>query len=195
MIKRICVFLYLYNQYHILSIQFRIYDNSGLYITQGFTYSLCHRQYEHTNGSVSLAIYDDRVEIVNPGKFPPQLTVESIRMSHESYPYNKKIAQVLYLTKNLEKWGTGANRMIELCKEQGVPEPEWKVENGTVTVIFKRLSLNQDSEGTSEKLHRNFIESLQKKDREIAKIVINNPNTTQNEMASALKISARAVAK
>jgi len=131
---------------------------------------------------------------VNPGKFPPQLTVESIRMSHESYPYNKKIAQVLYLTKNLEKWGTGANRIIELCKEQGVPEPEWKVENGTVTVIFKGLSLNQDSEGTSEKLQRNFIESLQKKDREIAKIVINNPDTTQNEMASALKISARAVA-
>lgn len=108
-------------------------------LREALTNALCHRQYERTDGSISLAIYDDRVVIVNPGNFPPQLTIDSIRMRHESYPYNKKIAQVLYLTKNLEKWGTGANRMIDLCREQGVPEPEWKVENGTVTIIFRRL--------------------------------------------------------
>lgn len=57
-------------------------------------------------------------------------------MSHN--PRNKKIAQVLYLTKNLEKWGTGANRMIELCHEQHLPEPEWQCDNGTVCVTFRR---------------------------------------------------------
>ena len=70
-------------------------------LREALTNALCHRQYERSNGSVSLAVYDDRVEIVNPGNFPPQLTTDSIRMTHESYPYNKKIAQVLYLTKNL----------------------------------------------------------------------------------------------
>ena len=54
--------------------------------------ALCHRQYERTNGTVSLAIYDDRVEIVNPGYFPTQLTSETIKLEHESYPYNKLIA-------------------------------------------------------------------------------------------------------
>ena len=107
-------------------------------LREALTNALCHRQYERTDGSVSLAIYDDRVEIVNPGKFPPQLNAENIKQPHESYPHNKSIAQVLYLTTFLEKWGTGAKRMVELCREQGVAEPEWVVQNGTVTIIFKR---------------------------------------------------------
>lgn len=107
-------------------------------LREALTNALCHRQYERTDGSVSLAIYDDRVEIINPGKFPPQITTDSIKKRHESYPRNKKIAQVLYLTKNLEKWGTGANRMIELCHEQHLPEPEWQCDNGTVCVTFRR---------------------------------------------------------
>ncbi|MDO4497798.1 MAG: ATP-binding protein, partial [Bacteroidales bacterium] len=86
-------------------------------LREALTNALCHRQYERTNGSVSLAIYDDRVEIVNPGKFPPQLNADNIKQPHESYPYNKLIAQVLYLTTFLEKWGSGAKRMIELCRE------------------------------------------------------------------------------
>lgn len=119
-------------------------------LREALTNALCHRQYERTNGSVSLAIYDDRVEIVNPGKFPPQLTTDSIRLTHESYPYNKKIAQVLYLTKNLEKWGTGTNRIIDLCRKQGVPEPEWKIANGTVTIIFKRPQVSSTNVSTDD---------------------------------------------
>ena len=174
-------------------------------LREALTNALCHRQYERTNGSVSLAIYDDRVELVNPGTFPPQLTEESIRSNHESYPYNKRIAQVLYLTKNLEKWGTGANRMIDLCREQGVPEPEWKVGNGTVSIIFKRPFVTLANEESSVDSHRNFIETsqkkckkfietLQKKDREIAELVITNSEITQNEMAKVLGITTRAVA-
>lgn len=100
--------------------------------------ALCHRQYEHTNGSVSLGIYDDRIEIVNPGKFPPQISAENIKLPHESYPYNKSIAQVLYLTTFLERWGSGVGRMIDSCKKQNVPEPEWAAANGTVSIIFRR---------------------------------------------------------
>lgn len=174
-------------------------------LREALTNALCHRQYERTSASVSLAIYDDRVEIVNPGKFPPQLTADTIRMSHESYPYNKKIAQVLYLTKNLEKWGTGANRMIELCREQGVAEPEWTTGNGTVTITFKRPSVGISSEQTTQNLHRNytetlqklyrnFTEALQKKDRDIAELVINNPEVTQTEMAATLDLSRQTIA-
>lgn len=174
-------------------------------LREALTNALCHRQYERTSASVSLAIYDDRVEIVNPGKFPPQLTTDTIRMSHESYPYNKKIAQVLYLTKNLEKWGTGANRMIELCREQGVAEPEWTIGNGTVTITFKRPSVGISSEETSNELHKNFIKTseetlqmfianLQKKEREIAELVAEKPDITQHEMSVKLNITPRAVA-
>ena len=100
--------------------------------------ALCHRQYERTNGSVSLAIYDDRLEIVNPGKFPPEISPENIKQPHESYPYNKKLAQFLYLCNYLEKWGSGAQRIIDLCNKQGMPEPKWIANNSTITIVFQR---------------------------------------------------------
>lgn len=39
-------------------------------IREGIINSLCHRQFRTPGGSVGIAIYDDRVEIENPGTFP-----------------------------------------------------------------------------------------------------------------------------
>ena len=45
---------------------------------------------------VGIAIYDDRIEIENPGILLPQITPENIVHPHISYPYNTLIANVLY---------------------------------------------------------------------------------------------------
>lgn len=121
-------------------------------LREALTNALCHRQYERTNGSVSIGIYDDRVEIVNPGNFPPQITADNIRQKHDSYPYNKKIARVLYLSTFLEQWGSGAKRMIDLCREQNVAEPEWIAENGSVKIVFRRSSLGTEENELNENL-------------------------------------------
>lgn len=102
--------------------------------------SLCHRQWEKYNLTNSIAIYDDRIEIANPGVFPPQITPETIRDPHESYPYNPKIAEVLYRSTWLENWGTGAKRIIEACREYGLEDPIWRWDGGFVYVTFKRPS-------------------------------------------------------
>ena len=89
--------------------------------------SLCHRQWEKYNLLNSIAIYDDRVEIGNPGIFPSQITPENIKEPHDSYPYNVKMAEALYRSMWLENWGSGAKRIIEACQEQGVEEPHMAV--------------------------------------------------------------------
>ena len=88
----------------------------------------------------SIAIYDDRIEIANPGIFPPQISPESIKEPHESYPYNLKIAEALYKSTYLESWGSGAKRIMDACREQGVEEPTWRWDGGFVIVTFKRPS-------------------------------------------------------
>lgn len=100
--------------------------------------SLCHRQWEKHNLTGSIAIYDDRIEIANPGIFPPQISPESIKEPHESYPYNLKIAEALYKSTYLESWGSGAKRIMDACREQGVDEPTWRWDGGFVIVTFKR---------------------------------------------------------
>ncbi len=114
--------------------------------------SLCHRQWEKYNLTNSIAIYDDRIEIANPGIFPPQITPESIKEPHESYPYNLKIAEALYKSTYLESWGSGAKRIMDACREQGVEEPVWRWDGGFVIVTFKRPTVEVSDDPSKTKV-------------------------------------------
>lgn len=100
--------------------------------------ALCHRQYEKYNLTIGIAIYDDRIEIESPGILPPQLTTESIKQPHISYPYNPIIADVLFKTTFLENLGAGAGRIMDACKAQNVEIPTWSAQGGVIIVSFKR---------------------------------------------------------
>ena len=99
--------------------------------------SLCHRSYHHPGSSVSIAIYDDRVEVTNTGTFPADLPVERLVQEHDSKPQNPIIANVLYKSKILESWGRGIGTMVDECKRVGLPAPEFKTDGNFVTVVFK----------------------------------------------------------
>ena len=99
--------------------------------------SLCHRSYHYPGSSVSIAIYDDRVEITNTGTFPADLPVERLMQEHDSKPQNPIIANVLYKSKILESWGRGIGTMVDECKRVGLPAPEFKTDGYFVTVVFR----------------------------------------------------------
>lgn len=100
--------------------------------------ALCHRHWEVYNAFVGIAIYDDRIEILNPGALPHGMTPENIKKPHGSFPYNPIIANVLFKTTFLESWGSGIHRMVDACLTQGLPCPIWSVDKGMVTVTFQR---------------------------------------------------------
>lgn len=111
-------------------------------LREALTNALCHRQLDSPSGSVGIAIYDDRVEIENAGHLPNELTVETIKQPHRSYPRNPIIANALYMTAYLESWGTGVSRMIDACKTAGVPEPKYSTDGLFVWITFKRPNLD-----------------------------------------------------
>ena len=118
--------------------------------------ALCHRQYEKYNLTIGIAIYDDRIEIESPGILVPPLTPQSIKQQHISYPYNPIIADALFRTTFLESWGSGVGRIVEACRKQNVPEPEWSINGGFVCVTFKRPAIVTDNKpSTSQVGHEN----------------------------------------
>lgn len=149
--------------------------------------ALCHREYDNPRASVSLAIYYDRIEIVNPGHFPAQLTPENIKLQHDSFPFNLKIAQVLYQTTYLESWGSGVRRMVKLCEAQHVAEPEYRLGNNTVTVIFRR---NRDSQNDSQ---NDSQKSLNERQRKIVELMRGNRQITVAKIAKTLSLSAATI--
>ncbi len=98
--------------------------------------AFCHRDYTISGGAVSLAIYDDRLEIWSDGTLPFNLKPEDLKRDHASRPRNPIIAQVFYLRGMIERWGRGTQKIVELCVKAGHPEPEFGEQAGSVWVCF-----------------------------------------------------------
>ncbi|MBC7196610.1 MAG: putative DNA binding domain-containing protein, partial [Deferribacterales bacterium] len=58
--------------------------------------ALIHKDYSST-AEIQIKIFDDKIWIWNPGKLPPQLTIEDLKKEHSSYPRNPLIANAFYL--------------------------------------------------------------------------------------------------
>jgi ATP-dependent DNA helicase RecG len=54
--------------------------------------AIIHKDYSST--FTFLHVYDDRLELWNPGPLPEELTIEKLKRSHSSYPRNVNIANV-----------------------------------------------------------------------------------------------------
>jgi hypothetical protein len=98
---------------------------------------IAHRDY-YSNASVEVRLFADRLEIWNPGKLPGNLTIDDLRNDHPSVPNNPLIAESLYLTRYIEKAGSGTQRMIELCLEAGLPEPQFEQRSGSFVITLWR---------------------------------------------------------
>jgi len=99
--------------------------------------AIAHRDY-HSNASVEVRLFADRLEIWNPGTLPGTLTFDALRDDHPSVPNNPLIAESLYLTRYIERVGSGTQTMIALCREAGLPEPQFEQRSGSfVTTLWR----------------------------------------------------------
>ena len=100
--------------------------------------ALVHRLYVKRGSSVSLAIYDDRVEIINSGMFPSNITMAELRAGNKSEPRNPTIARVMYSRKTVETWGRGIKLILDECAKANLPEPQIVADGGYTKAVFMR---------------------------------------------------------
>ena len=99
--------------------------------------ALVHRDYTSV-GRIQIRIYDDRLVISNPGGLPETLTVSDLFKEHNSFPRNPAIAQTIYYTRLIEKWGTGTIRMRNACRAEGSPDPEFEARPNEFVVTLRK---------------------------------------------------------
>jgi len=96
--------------------------------------AIVHRDFE-VPSSCYVSIYDDRIEIKNPGLTPAGLTLSDLKKeSHPSLPRNKILAKMAYLAGYIEQYGTGTTKIIRLCREYGLKDPLFSEKMGFFTV-------------------------------------------------------------
>lgn len=106
-------------------------------IREAIVNAIAHRDY-HSNASVEVRLFANRLEIWNPGAMPGTLTLDDLRKAHPSVPNNPLIAESLYLTRYIEKAGSGTLLMMALCQEAGLPEPTYELRAGSFVITLWR---------------------------------------------------------
>mgnify|MGYP000894267482 CR=1 FL=1 len=106
--------------------------------------AIVHRDYAAPS-NVQIEIYDDKIEIWNPGRLLPGITIEDLyKKEHKSVIRNKLIAQVFYDIGYIEKYGSGTIKIIELCKRHGIPPPDFREITGGFSIIFRKDIYNEE---------------------------------------------------
>ena len=99
--------------------------------------AIAHRDYTSA-GAVQVSVFADRLEVWNPGTLLLPLTLESLRRPHGSIARNPRICEALFLTRYIEKFGTGTLMMIRESLEHELPEPDFAQRGGEFTVAVWR---------------------------------------------------------
>ena len=96
--------------------------------------ALSHRDYYEQGASIMIEMYDDRVEITNPGDLLPVVAKNFGRKSLSRNPLIFGLFTRMHLVEHV---GSGIPRMKKDMLDAGLPEPIFETE-GMFTVIFKR---------------------------------------------------------
>lgn len=117
--------------------------------------ALVHRDYRIPSPTY-LKVFDDRIEVINPGRLMPPLTPEKLKREHPSILRNPKIANVFFLYGYIERWGYGTNKIVELCIESGLKEPDFLEEDGFFKAVLYRGSVNEMEKIVLELIQEGF---------------------------------------
>jgi len=97
--------------------------------------AVVHADYSQTGGPIRVALFDDRLEVENPGLLPFGLTIREMREG-VSRVRNRMLARVLRELGYVEQWGTGVARMEHACHDAGLAAPQFEEIGGRFRVTI-----------------------------------------------------------
>ena len=123
----------------------------------------------------------------------------SQKKTEPSRPRNPLIAQTIYLSGEIEKWGTGIKNVYKKCKEENLKVKFEDRKTAFFVTIYRKdlegLIENTEKDLKNDNINVNINDTinvnikLNKTEKTILEMVINNPNITQSEIAEKLNIT------
>jgi ATP-dependent DNA helicase RecG len=118
-------------------------------VREALTNAIVHADYSQTGAPIRVALFNDRIEIENPGLFPSGLTVEDIQ-SGVSKVRNRTIARVFKELRFIEQWGSGYQRMQKNCAELKLPNPIYEEVGFRVRLTIRLLAIHSPKSSIAE---------------------------------------------
>ncbi len=142
--------------------------------------AVVHRDYFLAGSHTVIEIFDDRVEIANPGGLPRGLSEKDF--GKRAVRRNQLIASLLHRIDFVENMGTGINKIRALLKSAGLSPPRFEFGDFYTIIFHREQHVPQTVEKTSGKTSGKII-----------KLILQNSSITIPEMALQIGITERSV--
>ena len=118
-------------------------------IREAIINALAHRNYEISSSFIEFFIFDNRIEVISPGKLKYPLTIEEIKKDDSIAHRNALICDIFYKTNYMEHIGRGISQMTDEMLKIGLEEPIFSDGNDSFKVVFKgnggKLSVHENN--------------------------------------------------
>jgi predicted HTH transcriptional regulator len=94
-------------------------------VREAIVNAVAHADYAQRGAPLRVAVFDDRLEVENPGLLPFGLTVDDLQHGISKLR-NRVIGRVFHELGLMEHWGSGVQRMTHACREAGLAPPRFE---------------------------------------------------------------------
>lgn len=158
-----------------------IYELPLAALREAVVNAIVHRDYSMRGTSVYVAVYDDRVEIENPGGFTAGVTKQNFGKT--SIRRNLILADLFHRMGKVERMGSGIRRMKSLMKQAGLKPPVFEADTFFRTTFYREPKYALKApQSTTQK-------TTQKATQKILEAIKQNPRTTRKELAVLVKLT------
>ncbi len=138
--------------------------------------AILHSDYSMKGCHIQIAIFDDRIEITNPGGLPFGQTIQKALQGFSKLR-NRVIGRVFKELKLIEQWGSGLQRILAVSAQEGLKPPLIEEHNNQFRLTLYNERSNSRQIASWEEILLIYLE--------------NYPSITTKESAKLWKVSDR----
>ena len=165
---------------------------------EGIINAVAHRDYAASGQFIKVSMYDDRLEIESPGRFPDIVTADNI--SYTRFSRNKTISRVMTEFEWVRELNEGVKKIYSDMADAGLPAPEYIETPNTVKLILQnnvdeRTAHRNKASNDAMKGFEDIWGQLDDAERQIIKILKDNGASSRAGLVEITGKSVRTISR